>query len=104
MYDPFAPKTEEPPDNNDNGIYTTLVYDGACKAELKSQNSMMSVSDRGTYRIYINENNIDADARDVAYLNTNETDADLKLTILEVKHYEHNTIIHAIHLKDGDNS
>lgn len=103
IYDPFANGTEAPPNNDENGIYRTLVYDGECKAELKSQNSMMSVSDRGTYRIYINENDIDADARDVAYLQTNGEGDELKLTILEVKHYEHNTIIHAIRLKDGEN-
>ena len=86
-----------------NGIYSVLVWEGACKGETTSQNSMLSVSDRMTITIYINENNVEVDNRDIAFFQTNCEGQEIKLQILEVKHYEHNTIIRAMHLKDGDN-
>lgn len=98
IYDPFAEKSTD-----STGISTNLVYAGDCKAVQKSQNSMMSVSDRGTYQIYINDNNIDVDIRDIAVLQSNRREDDsVKLTVLEVKRYERNTVISAMHLKDGD--
>ena len=59
IYDPFAGKTAPPPDNDPNGIYSVLVWEGQCKGETTSQNSMLSVSDRMTITIYINENNVE---------------------------------------------
>lgn len=104
IYDPFANPAQY--DNaDDTTIEKELVYKGDCKAKQISQNSMMSVSDRGTYTIYINDNNINADIRDVAYLRSNNRENDeIKLTILEVKRYERNTVISAMHLKDGEHS
>lgn len=103
IYDPFAGKTAPPPDNDPNGIYSVLVWEGQCKGETTSQNSMLSVSDRMTITIYINENNVEVDNRDLGFFKTNSEGPEMKLQILEVKHYEHNTIIRAMHLKDGDN-
>ncbi len=102
VYDPFASSG-----NGTDGktIGTELIYEGECKAKRTSQNSMMSVSDRGTYLIYINDNTINADTRDTAYLYSNGKEDDMiKLTVLEVKRYERNTVINAMHLKDGDDS
>lgn len=104
IYDPFANPAKNN-DTDDTTIGRELVYEGDCKAKQMSQNSMMSVSDRGTYSIYINDNNINADIRDVAYLRSNSRESDeIKLTILEVKRYERNTVISAMHLKDGEHS
>lgn len=98
VYNPFAEKGDE-----QNGIYTEPVWEGNCKGETTSQNSMLSVSDRMTITVYINENDVPADNRDIAFFKTNNENESIRLTILEVKRYEHNTIIKAIHLKDGDN-
>ncbi len=103
IYDPFAESTPPPPDNDPSGIYSVLVWEGECKGETTSQNSMLSVSDRMNITIYINENDIPADNRDIAFFKTNNEGEFIRLTILEVKRYEHNTIIKAMHLKDGDN-
>lgn len=103
IYDPFAVSTSPPPDNDPNGIYQELVWQGECKGEATSQQSMLSVSDRMTITIYINENNILTDSRDIAFFQTNCEGEFIRLQILEVKRYEHNTIIKAMHLKDGDN-
>lgn len=103
IYDPFAGRTAPPPDNDPSGIYSELVWEGDCKGEATSQQSMLSVSDRMTITVYINENNVPTDNRDIAYFQTNSEGDPIRLQILEVKHYEHNTIIKAMHLKDGDN-
>lgn len=92
-YDPF--------NDNPYGINTKVVYEGDCKGETTSQNTMMS--DNTTYTIYINDNNVQADNRDIAFYKTNNEGEAIKLTIWDVKRYEHNTIIRAMHLKDGDN-
>lgn len=94
VYNPFA---------GDEEINQELVWEGACKGETTSQQSMLSVSDRMNIAIYINENNVPADHRDIAFFQTNCEGEPIRLQILEVKRYEHNTIIKAIHLKDGDN-
>ena len=87
IYDPFANRTSPPPDADPNGIYSELVWEGACKGETTSQNSMISVSDRMTITIYINENNVQVDNRDIAFFQTNSEGDAIKLTILEVKRY-----------------
>lgn len=98
IYDPFAnPAAEESAD--DTTIGKELVFEGNCKAKL------VSTSEENTYNIYINSNDINADTRDTAYLRSNGRENDeIKLTILDVKRYERNTVITAMHLKDGDNS
>lgn len=103
VYDPFAERTPPPPENDPDGIYSTLIWEGECKGETTSQNSMLSVSDRMTMNIYINDNSVQADNRDVAYFKTNNEGDSIALTILEVKRYERNTIIRAMHIKDGNN-
>lgn len=103
IYNPFAEKTSPPPDNDPSGIYSELVWEGECKGETTSQQSMLSISDRMTITVYINENNVPTDNRDIAYFQTNCEGDPIRLQILEVKRYEHNTIIKAMHLKDGDN-
>lgn len=114
IYNPFAKRGEaqkvfddewhEAIVHDDHTIYTETTYQGPCKHRLMSQNSMMSVSDRGTYTITINERDLDIDTRDTAYLFVNsDVRRKIKMTILEVTPYERNTVIHAMNLKDGDN-
>lgn len=79
-----------------------LVYTGECKAK---QNYPNGVDGECYYDIFINDNEVMAHARDVAYLYNNGKEDDcIKLTILEVKRYERNTVIKALHLKDGEGS
>jgi len=99
VYNPFPDENQEQPD-----IYNELIWEGECKGETSSQNSSLSVAEETPFVIYINENDVQADNTDVAYYQTNCEGDEIKLTIVEVKRYEHNTIIKAIHLKDGDNS
>ncbi len=101
LYDPFAtPADDTQPD--DTTIGQTLVYEGDCKAV---QNTNSTISDDNIIKVYINDNNIRADIRDVAFLMSNRNEDDeIKLTIIDVKRYERNTVISAIHLKDGNNS
>ena len=97
-YNPF------PDENEKSGIYNELMLEGECKGETSSQNSSLSVAEETPFTIYINENDVQADNADIAYYQTNCEGDEIKLIITEVKRYEHNTIIKAIHLKDGDNS
>lgn len=100
LYDPFATPNIGVAD--DSTIEEQLVYEGACKAVHKAQ---YSVSETGQYSIYINDNDVDVDTRDTLYLRSNNRENDeVKLTAIEVKRYERNTVISAIHLKDGENS
>ncbi len=95
LYDPFA---------EDNAIDRVLVYKGECKSLLAHFRGNRSLPDAENYTITIPDPDItNINIRNVAYLYTNNNMNDLvKLTIIEVKRYERNTVIHAIALKDGD--
>lgn len=101
IYDPFAEKVE-PNSGDDAGISTRVVYEGFCKAKGVSQNSMMSISEKANFQIYINDTGVDCQNRDTIFVKTNNEGEEAKMTIIEVKEYEHNTIIWAMRLKDGD--
>lgn len=103
VYNPFADSTSPPPDNDPNGIYGELIWEGNCKGEMTSGVSVASVADRNAIRICINENNILADIGDFAMYTTNNEGQAICLSIIDVKRYEHNTILLTNHLKDGDN-
>ena len=91
IYNPFG---------NTEDIGHELVYSGDCKTK---QNYSNGVDGECYYDIFINDNEIKAYARDIAYLyNNGKKDDKIKLTILEVKRYERNTIIKSLHLKDGE--
>ena len=92
-YDPF--------NDNPDDINTEIIYEGECKGETSMTNTM---SEDMSYTIYINDNNIEADNRDIAYYKTNNEGEAIMLTIWDVKRYEHNTIIRAMHVKDGNNA
>lgn len=101
LYDPFANPADDETDD-DTTIGQNIVYEGDCKAV---QNTIKAISDNNIFKVYINDNNISADIRDVAFLRSNRNEDDeIKLTIVDVKRYERNTVISAVHLKDGDNS
>lgn len=101
LYDPFAEMSDVKSEEYvEDGIYSTLVYDGECKAEYKTSSL---IADETKVIIYIEDNDVDVCARDTAYLKTNGEQEEKKLQITEVMHYARNTIIHAIHMKDGDN-
>ena len=95
LYDPFAENDE---------IEKELVYEGECKSLLAHFRGNRSLPDAENYTITIPDPDLtNINIRNVAYLNTNNNEDDLvKLTIIEVKRYERNTMIHAIALKDGD--
>ena len=96
IYNPFPGEKE-----GESDIYNELVYEGECKGEV-SMNGV--VAEDMVYTIYINDNNVQADNRDIAYFKTNNEGDAIKLVIWDVKRYEHNTIIRATHIKDGDNT
>lgn len=93
IYNPFA--------SEENGeIAEDWLFAGDCKA---IQHSSNAVDGECFYDICINSNDVMANARDVAYLyNNGREDDKIKLTIVEVKRYERNTIIKALHTKDGN--
>ena len=92
VYNPFG---------DAGSVSEELVFSGDCKAK---QNYPNSVDEECYYDIFINDNSIKVYARDIAYLQNNgDEDDEIKLTILEVKRYERNTVIKALHLKDGEN-
>lgn len=92
IYNPFATKESEE-------IIEEKIFAGDCKA---IQHSTNAVDGECYYDICINSNDIMANARDVLYLyNNGREDDKIKLTIVEVKRYERNTLIKALHTKDG---
>lgn len=95
IYDPYA---------SDADIKKKLVYEGECKASLTQFYGSHSLPEDENYKITINEPDLtQINVRNIAFLETNSNPDDkVKLTIVEVKRYERNTVIHAIALKDGD--
>lgn len=93
IYNPFATK--------DSGeIGEDWAFAGDCKAV---QHATNTVDGECFYDIYINENDVMAQARDTAYLYNNGNEEDkIELTIVEVKRYERNTVIKAMQNKDGE--
>ena len=101
LYDPFADMSEVRSEEYvENGIYSTLVYDGECKAEYKPTSI---INEETKVVIYIEDNDVDVCVRDTAYLQSNGVQEVKKLQVTEVMHYARNTIIHALFLKDGEN-
>lgn len=95
IYNPFG---------DDDSIEKEVVYEGECKSSLAHFRGNRSLPDAENYTITINDPDLtNINNRNVAYLKTNGNEEDLiKLTVVEVKRYERNTVIHAIALKDGD--
>lgn len=95
LYDPFA---------SEQNIERELVYEGECKSALAHFRGNRSLPDAENYTVTIPDPDLTKiNIRNVAYLYTNGNEDDvIKLTIVEVKRYERNTVIHAIALKDGD--
>ncbi len=102
LYDPFSVGPEF--DHTHNRIKEEKKYSGQCKGVLISQNSMMSVAEKGTYKISIPDNEVDVDVRDTIYFWSNGTGTKRIMTVTETKRYERNTIIFAMHIKDGTSS
>lgn len=95
IYDPFT---------DDDNIQHTVVYDGECKSSLAHFRGNRSIPDDENYTITIPDPTLtNINIRNVAILRTNCDYSDtIKLTIVEVKRYERNTVIHALAIKDGD--
>lgn len=92
IYNPFA--SEE-----SGEIAEDWLFAGDCKAVQHSSNA---VDGECFYDIYINDNNVNTQARDTVYLyNNGREDDKIELTVVEVKRYERNTVIKALHTKDG---
>ena len=102
IYDPFAailPVQMETASDTDT-INSVLVYEGCCKAEYKPRTV---VKPETTVVIYFDSNDVDVEIRDTAYLYTNDNEQAQKLQVVDVMHYERNTIIHTVKIKDGEN-
>lgn len=88
------------PFGDTGGLVEEEVFNGECKAKHNYPNG---VDGECYYDIFINDNEVMAHARDIAYLYNNGNEEDcIKLIVLEVKRYERNTVIKALHLKDGE--
>lgn len=93
IYNPFA--------SEENGdIAEDWLFAGDCKAV---QHATNTVDGECFYDIYINDNNVNTQARDTVYLYNNGREDDrIELTVVEVKRYERNTVIKAMQKKNGE--
>lgn len=99
LYDPFAEVADVREETQDGGITSRLVYDGECKAVF-TQSKIINEETKVT--IYIDCNDTDVCVRDTAYLWSNGVGIEKKLQVTNVVHYERNTVITALFVKDGD--
>lgn len=91
IYNPFG---------DAESVTEELIYDGECKANIKMQNA---VDTECYYDIYIYDNEVKVHARDIAYFYSNSDMEDkVKLVIIAVQRFARNTVIKALHLKDGE--
>lgn len=91
IYNPFG---------DSESITEELIYKGECKANINMQNN---IADECYYDIYIYDNELKVNARDIAYFYSNSDREDrVKLVIVSAQRFSRNTVIKAMHLRDGE--
>jgi hypothetical protein len=83
-----------------DSITEELVFEGDCKANIRQQND---IDAECYYDIYIYDPEVKVQSRDVAYFYSNSDKEDkVKLVIITAQRFARNTVINAMHLKDGE--
>jgi hypothetical protein len=91
IYNPFG---------DAESITEELIYEGDCKANIRMQNG---VDAECYYDIYVYDNELKVHARDIIYFYSNaDKDDKVKLVVITAQRFSMNTVIKAMHLKDGE--